>query len=179
MKYLAAIFFILLQVGCNPAKQLTRKNAQYQQIVDEYNKNHPQRIDTAAKFSSPPDSSKFYQAIADSIKQVKQKTSITYADRYHDTCTSAKLLYEEGFHLGYSLGFSSGMIGRIHDTVTNTIWPTGLINDIKRQNTQLLADKNAITLTSVKKDSWKYRFIISVILGSIILLLLLIKLFYK
>ena len=179
MKYLVAII-LFLQIGCNPVKRLARQQKNYQTVVDEYNKNHPQRIDTATKFLPATDSSKFFKHIADSISKIKTTTQASIEIKYKDTCTSAPALYDQGFDFGYQIGYNSGKLVAPHDTSIQKFFPTSLIEDLQRQNRELLAGKNTADLTAIKNYSWKYKFWISTISGiSLLLIVLLLKLIKK
>ena len=50
-KTLALLLFSLIVVlSCNPARRLERQQANYQKIVDDYNRTHPVKIDTTTHF---------------------------------------------------------------------------------------------------------------------------------
>lgn len=62
------------------------------------------------------DSSYFYAKI-DSLKALKRKDSTIYSTKYKDTCTSAKLLYTEGYNDGVDIGYKDGLKDAVPDTL--------------------------------------------------------------
>ena len=164
-----------MQCGCNPAKQLARHQKQYQQMMDEYIKDHPQRIDTATKFFPAADSSNFYKAKADSLKAIKQLTIVQVQTKYKDTCTSAADTYNEGFNLGYQVGLSDCKKSVLHDTLQTIITPTDEINNLNRIINNLHQDLDAAQLHDAQEFNWLWPFIIACIVITILTALILKK----
>lgn len=141
MKYLVTISAILLtflQTACDPAKRAAKQQKHYQQLVDEYIKNHPPRIDTVAKYLPGKDSTEFFKRIADSIAATKIEKVVDVRIKYKDTCTTAIDTYNEGFELGYKVGFHEGKAKapvRV-DTFVKNIVPVDQIEFWKRQADQ-------------------------------------------
>lgn len=110
MKYLVTILFLLtaLLTACNPAKRAAKQQKQFQQMVDEYIKNHPPRIDTVTKYIPGKDSSKFFKQLADSIAAIKFDKKVEVSVRYKDTCTSAIQIFNEAYETGYQHGLAEG-----------------------------------------------------------------------
>ncbi len=173
-KIIVAISILLMQCGCNPAKQMARHQKQYQQLVDEYIKDHPQRIDTATIFlPGAADSSNYYKAKADSLKLIKQQNIVHVQTKYKDTCTTSIDNYNEGFKLGYQVGFSDGKISTapVHDTLVRTITPTDEITKLNSTIKKLQDEQ----LVQAKKFNWLWPFIISCIVITLLTALLIKK----
>lgn len=163
MKFLAAVFFLTSIACCNPAKKLARQQKQYEQVVDEYIKNHPVRIDTATRFYPGMDSSAFYKYTADSLKQVNIKSTDSIKIKYRDTCTSASLVYNHGYTLGYLTGIKDAGVTTVHDTLVKTISQTDLISILQKENATMVNEKSQALLQAQKNKKYLWWFIIACI----------------
>lgn len=134
MKYLVTILFSLTLFACNPAKRVGQQQKQFQQMVDEYNKDHPVRIDTVTKYITGFDSSLFFKKYLDSLSSLETTNINTVLIKYKDTCTTAIDTYNDGFNFGYNVGFYNGKLNspvRV-DTVLSSYYPTGQIDLLKK-----------------------------------------------
>lgn len=182
MKYLVVVFILTMPAvfSCNPAKQVSKQQKQYNAIIGEYLKDHPVRIDTTTKYIKGEDSSSFYKHIADSLDSVKQIVITTIATQYKDTCTSANDIFFAGYDAGTRLGKAKAkqLPGRV-DTVKTHYLPVDLINTLQQSVATLTNEKNTIELKAANNKKWFWLFIISCILNLLLLTALLIKIFKK
>jgi len=121
MKYL---LIILLLSGCYNSKKANK------QIDNAYNK-YPVLVAKKASLWFPciitdsstvidtvfNDSSSFYNHTIDSLLKIKSKVKDSLAIRYKDSCRSVYDNFQQGFNLGYEVGFSYGKMGCTSDTI--------------------------------------------------------------
>ena len=177
-KIIVAVLIAVTILSCNPAKQVAKQLKNNQALIDAYNKEHPQRIDTATIFLMGTDSSFFYNAIIDSIRQVKNEVEIQIQNVYKDTCTSASITYNRGYTLGFLAGVNTCLAQvKPTQTIVRTITPAQLITNLQNDNNAKTVAVEKEKLIAAKKDKWLYFFIISSILNVLLATLLIRKIF--
>lgn len=146
MKNLVVVFILMSIASCNPAKKLAKQQKQYQQVVDEYNKNHPVRIDTTTKYLQ-----------GETITEVVERTD-TIVQYHTDTVTGAATM-EYFFEKGRDIYHT-----RV-DTITKIIVPTDQIELLKKLNETLTTDLHTATLKTEREKKWFWLFIIACIVA--------------
>jgi hypothetical protein len=116
------------------------------------------------------DSSYFYARI-DSLKALKRKDSLVYTEIYKDTCTSAKLLYTEGYNDGVDIGYKGGLKDAVPDTVGVPV-PYYVNNPklVKIAEDKLIVEHAARVKAENSLSKWKTGF--WYLLGFLVLLIL-------
>lgn len=159
MKYLLAVSITLsLLYSCNPVKMVARQHEQYQSMVDEYNKNHPQRLDTASSFS---------KGVA---KSDTTKTIITTVIKSDTIIRNDTVVIEKYFN-----NTATNTINNVtHDTLYRTIVDKEQFNICERKNSKLESDLGE---ANKKLDSKKFLLLYLIISGliNIILLIIILK----
>lgn len=151
MKLIVTILTLVLLSACNPSKQFKKLQAQQ----DEYNKNHPPRVDTVTIMKYGADSSGYFKAIADSMRAVKALTKTNVLLQYRDTCTSAAELFEVGYQMGFAVGQGAAIV-RV-DTFTRDLYPYDLINAYERKAGEQLAKNKEQSQTITQQKNTKTR----------------------
>ena len=176
-KFIVAVLIAVTTIfSCNPAKQVAKQLKNNQALIDAYNKEHPQRIDTATIFLKGADSSAFYKVIIDSLGLVKKQIDTLIENRYNDTCTSASITYKQGYSLGFLVGINTCMAQlKPTDTIVKTITPTALITTLQNENNANTVAVEKQKVLAAKKEKWLYFFIISCIFNILFVVLLIKK----
>lgn len=157
---------------------MEKQQKQFNNIMSEYIKNHPLRIDTATRIFKGPDSIAFYKQLSDSLQKKVPVKNNELKIIYKDTCTSAPMQYEQGFEFGYQVGQAEGkaMANIRVDTVVKTIVETGRIDILKKENEDLKLTNFNSSLQKQKIKTRAERFfwllIISAVLNLFFIVLL-------
>lgn len=118
------------------------------------------------------DSSYFYAKI-DSLKALKRKDSLVYTEIYKDTCTSARLLYTQGYNDGVDVGYKDGLKDAVPDTIKiPTPYYIKDTREVKIAQDNLIIERAAKVKAQNSLSKWKTGF--WYLLGFLLLLILII-----
>jgi hypothetical protein len=174
--YLAAFALLLvLDSGCNPAKQVAKQAVQYQQLVDAYTASHPPRIDTNTVYiSGKPDS--IYIAVPVSnpllIASIKDSLQAAIESQYDYLAADCSQQINDAFDVGYKQARDELKRQKIPaaktDTIRITITPVDYINSLKNTINTQAADLKAC---QAKPNYW-WPFIISLFINALLICLI-------
>lgn len=180
---IAALLLLMCIIGtsCNPYKKLAKRPpltaADSAALAKQCVKAFP--ADTTAKSDTvyvlPIDSSEYYRLLAERLFRENKRKTAEIVVKYKDTCTTAQQTYEEGFNIGYDVGFAQCKANPVHDTllINTHYW----IQDnavLKMLEGDLATARQEISKLQ-KKSSWKG----TALIASIAFLLLLLFVIYK
>ena len=127
------IFYIILLITClallfscysvkKSGKQLDKAYDRYPALVAEKTGAWfpVKKIDSTIQIVIPFDSSKIYQSKIDSLTAIKQRIKDSIAIRYRDSCRTVTDKFDEGFNLGYEVGYYEGKLKSCRDTLIIT-----------------------------------------------------------
>lgn len=129
------------------------------------------------------DSTAYFKAIADSLKNTKQTIRDSLLIKYRDTCRSAIDTYQEGFNLGYKVGEYEGKSKSATEYKKQLIISDSIcVREIRKvkagYNLRIAAAENAARVAAKdsnryrnKMDSWKTAFIIAACAAALFLII--------
>lgn len=171
---LAFALLLILQSGCNPAKQVAKQAKQYQQLVDDYNTNHPPIIDTSFVYIKGKADS-FYIPVPVTDPAAIQRIKDSIQDRYKGVAAGCSADINNAFDAGYQQARIEIKKQKLPagktDTIIRTITPVRYINTLKNTISNQAADLQACN----QKKSYLWYFIASLFVIALLICLLLKK----
>jgi hypothetical protein len=174
--YFAAFALLLvLDSGCNPAKQVAKQAVQYQQLVDAYTASHPPRIDTNTVYIRGSVDS-IYIAVPITnpllIASIKDSLEAAIESKYDYLAADCSQQINDAFDVGYKQAREEIKRQKIPaakpDTIIKTITPVDYINSLKNTINNQSAD---LKVCQAKQNYFWY-FIVSLFINAVLICLL-------
>lgn len=184
MKNFFTILFLVVAAilinGCNPAKRAAKQAEQFAQVVDQYNAEHPQHIDTITKYLPGAIINRPYPVFmvdSNRIAYLRDSLKNAFAKKYQLDQADCSRQVTEAFNTGYNQAAfdCNAKIPplRAPDTAQRTLYPYELINGLNRANNTLQGKIGALEEQHKQDKNWIWYFIASVVINFILLILLL------
>ena len=145
MKLLTTIILLLIIASCNPAKQVLKNQQAFEQIGNEWARQHPCANDSVTVFL-PGRIDSIFQTVpvkdAAALQHLSDSVSKALAEKYHQDINDCNRQVNEALNTGYDKALydlsKKKVADKKPDTIKVLVADTRAINALKATNAQLV-----------------------------------------
>lgn len=159
MRILKTILFLLIIAGCNPAKQVMKHQAQFEEIGTAWSKIHPCLNDsTTITLPGTIDSVPIPVPVADTnlLKSARDSIAVALAKKYNRNTSECDRQVKEAFNVGYSMANDEWKKKKIAIKQPDTIKTTN--RDVRKENLLIAEnERSKVQISEIKDQSQKFK----------------------